>query len=64
MKRHALIALWVAGMAFSYGAAAGSGPSDTEMKRCFEAHARLMEKPAMRNWVICWRMHGYLMDKR
>ncbi len=41
--------------------AANAHPTDAELKACFEAHARLMEKPAGRNWIACWRAHGYLM---
>jgi hypothetical protein len=33
-------------------------------ERCFQAHARLMEKPGLRNVSACWRAHGYLMGAR
>ena len=34
------------------------------MEACFRAHAKLMDKPAVRNVEACWRAHGYLMGKR
>jgi hypothetical protein len=43
-------------------AAAAKGPTDTELKACFQAHAQLMEKPALRNQVACWHAHGYPMQ--
>jgi hypothetical protein len=51
----------------SLGAAfATSAAEDLAMaqKRCFHAHAQLMEKPGLRNVSACWRAHGYLMDAR
>ena len=33
------------------------------MKDCFEKHAGLMAKPAVKNLRDCWRTHGYLMQK-
>lgn len=38
--------------------------TDTEMQACYQAHAQLMEKPSLRNLVTCWRVHGYLMQRR
>lgn len=32
-----------------------------QMDECFQAHAKLMDKPAVRNRVTCWMAHGYLM---
>ena len=61
MKNGASVVLLIAALAAAHGAAAASGPSDAELERCFKAHARQMEKPGLRNWVVCWRAHGYLM---
>lgn len=38
--------------------------TDAEMQACYQAHAQLMEKPSLRNLVTCWRVHGYLMQRR
>ena len=35
--------------------------TDAEMQACFQAHAQLMEKPALHNLFTCWRVHGFLM---
>lgn len=37
--------------------------TDAELRVCFQAHAQLMEKPALRNLITCWRVHGYLMQR-
>jgi hypothetical protein len=37
--------------------------TDAEMQACFQAHAQLMQKPSLRNFVTCWRVHGYLMQR-
>lgn len=37
--------------------------TDAEMQACFQAHAQLMQKPALRNLITCWRVHGYLMQR-
>ena len=37
--------------------------TDAEMQACFQAHAQLMQKPALRNLFTCWRVHGYLMQR-
>ena len=63
MKKYAAIVVLLAGLASAGAASATSGPSDAEMERCFKAHAQLMEKPALRTWANCWRVHGYLMDR-
>lgn len=34
-----------------------------QMDECFQAHAQLMEKPAVRNRVNCWMAHRHLMRK-
>ncbi len=28
---------------------------------CFRAHAKLMDKPALKNVESCWRAHAYLI---
>ena len=38
--------------------------TDAELQACFKAHSQLMEKPALRNLVSCWREHGYLMKRQ
>lgn len=38
--------------------------TDAEMQACYHAHAQLMQKPALRNLITCWRVHGYLMQRR
>ena len=49
----------------SYAVAAQADPSLTaKMEDCFRAHARLMDKPSIRNMRDCWRVHAYLMAKR
>lgn len=37
--------------------------TDAEMQACFQAHAQLLQKPALRNLITCWRVHGYLMQR-
>ena len=63
MKKYAYTLLLMSSLAVAYGATAASGPSDAELARCFKAHAQQMEKPGLRNWVACWRAHGYLMEQ-
>ncbi len=63
MKKYAPILLLIASLAGSYGATAAGLPSDAELARCFKAHAQQMEKPGLKNWVTCWRAHGYLMEQ-
>jgi hypothetical protein len=38
--------------------------TDAELQACYQAHAQLLQKPALRNLVSCWRVHGYLMQRR
>ena len=33
------------------------------MEACFRAHAKLMDKPALRNIEACWRAHAYLVQR-
>lgn len=37
--------------------------TDAEMRACYQAHAQLMQKPALRNLITCWRVHGYQMQR-
>ena len=37
--------------------------SESAMEACFQKHAQMMDKPAVKNMWNCWRMHGYLMQK-
>ena len=32
------------------------------MEECFRAHARLMDKPAVKNMRACWRAHAHRME--
>ncbi len=49
----------------SHAVAAQADPSLTaRMEDCFRAHARLMDKPSIRNMRDCWRVHAYLLEKR
>ena len=62
----------VAGLAITLSAvayAAAAAPTESEqalrarqLEECFQAHASLMEKPAVRNRVTCWMAHRYLMQ--
>ena len=38
--------------------------TDAEMQACYQAHAQLLQKPSLRNLITCWRVHGYLMQRR
>ena len=33
------------------------------MEACFRAHAKLMDKPALKNIEACLRTHGYRMER-
>jgi hypothetical protein len=64
MKTFAPLIIALAGLISVHAASASvTAPTDTEIKACFEAHTRLMEKPAVNNPVACWRAHGYLMGR-
>jgi hypothetical protein len=63
MKTFAPILVLLAGLISVHSASAAVAPSDAELKACFQAHAQLMEKPGLKNWVTCWRAHGYLMER-
>ena len=66
MKRYAPIVLLLSSLAAAFGVSAANELSvTTQMERCFQAHATLMDKPATRyNVVACWRAHHHLMDRR
>lgn len=64
MKTYVAIGLLIPGLAFAYGVSATTEPTIAKMQQCFKAHAQLMDKPALRNLVACWREHGYLMGGR
>ena len=36
---------------------------ETQIQACFRMHGQLMDKPALRNWQDCWRVHGFLMKQ-
>jgi hypothetical protein len=38
--------------------------TDAELQACYRTHAQLLQKPALRNLITCWRVHGYLMQRR
>lgn len=66
-----LIVLLVAGVvsailsSWSYATAAERDPARAAaMQECFQAHSRLMDKPAVTNVRVCWRTHGYRMERR
>jgi len=62
VKTFAPIIVVLAGLISAQSASAAiKEPTDAELRDCFRAHAQLMEKPGLRNWVICWRAQGYLM---
>ena len=65
MKRYAPIVLLLSSLAAAYGVFAANELSvTTQMQRCFQAHAALMDKPTRYNVVACWRAHHHLMDRR
>ena len=49
--------------AFASSAALLAAQSDSAMQDCFNKHAQLMDKPAVKNVRDCWRMHGRLMGR-
>lgn len=61
MKKPLILSLILSGIVLAPVALA---VTDAEMQACFRAHAQLMQKPALRNLVSCWREHGYLMQRR
>ena len=67
MKKLFLVS--IAGLALTLSAVAyAATPTQTDqalrarqMEACFQAHAALMGKPAVRNRVNCWMAHRHLM---
>jgi hypothetical protein len=57
------VLLLFAGLGATFAASATEDLSAAQ-ERCFQAHARSMEKPGLRNISACWRAHGYLMGAR
>jgi hypothetical protein len=50
-------------IAFASSAALLAAQSESAMQDCFRKHAQLMDKPAVKNPRVCWRTHGYLMER-
>ncbi len=50
-------------IAFASSAALFAAQSESAMQDCFNKHAQLMDKPAVKNPRDCWRMHGHLMGR-
>ena len=61
MKKRLILTLILSSLVMMPAAFAAT---DAEMQACFQAHAQLMQKPALRNLITCWRVHGYLMLRR
>lgn len=61
----------IAGIALTLSAAAHAATDTStaseqalrlkQMDECFQAHGKLMDKPAVRNRVTCWLAHRHLM---
>jgi hypothetical protein len=49
--------------AFAFAAALFAAQSEAATQECFNKHAQLMDKPAVKNVRDCWRMHGHLMRR-
>jgi len=50
-------------IAFASSAVTLAAQSESAMQNCFNKHAQLMEKPALKNMRDCWRTHGYIMER-
>jgi len=61
MKKPLILSLIVSGIVLAPLALA---VTDAEMQACYQAHAQLMQKPSVRTVITCWRVHGYLMQRR
>lgn len=61
MKKPLILSLIVSGVVLGPLALAVTDP---EMQACYQAHAQLLQKPSLRNLITCWRVHGYLMQRR
>jgi len=49
--------------AFAFAADSLAAQSEGAMQDCFNKHAQLMDKPAVKNVRDCWRVHGHLMGR-
>ncbi|MHB8812957.1 MAG: hypothetical protein ACYDAE_06785 [Steroidobacteraceae bacterium] len=61
MKKSLILSLILSGIVLAPLAPAAT---DADMQACYQAHAQLMQKPSLRNLITCWRVHGYLMQRR
>jgi hypothetical protein len=61
MKKPLILSLILSGIVLAPIALA---VTDAELQACYQAHAQLMQKPSLRNLITCWRVHGYLMQRR
>jgi hypothetical protein len=59
----ALFAVATLAVTFASSATLLAAQSESAMQECFNKHAQLMDKPAVKNPRDCWRMHGHLMGK-
>ena len=61
MTKKLLLALSAAALGLSAAHAGAQTESRAEQKQaCFDKHASLMSKPAVKNLQDCWRTHSYL----
>ena len=63
MKKSVVTILALTALGATFAASATVSAVDAQ-KRCFQAHAQMMEKPGLRNLAACWLAHGYLMGAR
>ena len=63
MKKSVLTILVLTALGATFVASAAEDRLAAQ-KRCFQAHAQLMEKPGLKTLSACWRAHGYLMGSR
>jgi len=59
----ALITSAIVAIAFASPAVSLAAQSESAMQDCFNKHAQLMAKPAVKNPRDCWRTHGHLMER-
>ena len=60
MTKALLLALSAAALGLSALHAGAASPSPEAKQICFEKHAKLLSKPALKNLRDCWQAHGYL----
>ena len=55
--------LLMLGAAYPAFAAGSNGVQarEAQIQACFRMHDQLMDRPAVRNPLDCWRTHGFLM---